>query len=93
MQKNNRRFDVVIFGATGFTGKLTAAYLAASARREPGKFRWAIAGRNMQKLRDLRDQLGDGAPDIIVAESQNLSSLIRMTEQTKVVSSTVGPYT
>ncbi len=80
-------FDVVLFGATGFTGGLTAAYLAAAGSGT----RWAVAGRNPDKLAALRDHLGLDVP-VLVADSTDPASLRRVAEQTRVVATTVGPY-
>ncbi len=74
--------DIVLFGATGFTGALVAQHLAAA-----GTERWAIAGRNRAKL----EALDLGVP-IIVADSGDAASLAAMARSTKVVCSTVGPY-
>ena len=52
----DRRFDIIVFGATGFTGALTAEYLA---RHAPAGMSWALAGRNMDKLENVRGRLGD----------------------------------
>lgn len=85
----NRPYDVVAFGATGFTGQLTAAYLAASEE----SFRWAIAGRSAGKLAAVRDQLGLGDEvGVLAADSGDPASLQAMAEQTRVVLTTVGPY-
>ncbi|MGW1737365.1 saccharopine dehydrogenase family protein [Nocardia sp. NPDC001965] len=89
-----RPFDVVLFGATGFTGGLTAEYLAAHLRPEA---RLALAGRNQAKLEAVRDrlvrinqQLGDVA--LLHADSSDRQSLIRVAESARVVITTVGPY-
>lgn len=92
---SSRQFDVVLWGATGFAGKLTAQYLAQTSTSEP--LSWAIAARNEQKLQTLQKELQDEfpdatAPEIIVAESFDLPSLKAMAKQTKVICSTVGPY-
>ncbi len=81
-----RDFDIVLFGATGFTGTLTAEYLA----RQSGT-RWALAGRNADKLAALRDRLGVDVP-ILVADSTDPASLRRVAESTRVLATTVGPY-
>jgi short subunit dehydrogenase-like uncharacterized protein len=87
-------YDIVLFGASGFTGKLVAEYLA----RHPGKkFAWAIAGRNLRKLERLRDHLSRIDPRLdhlalIEADSQDAASLQRMVQSTRVIISTVGPY-
>jgi len=87
-------YDVVLFGATGFTGGLTAQRLAAHA---PGDLRWAIAGRNPAKLERLRERLaGLGAAgsnvDVLTADVTDPSSLRALAEQTSVVATTVGPF-
>src|SRR5947209_5592015 len=86
-----RRFDVVVFGATGFTGALTAEYLAANA---PPDTRWARAGRNREKLEDVRRRLAGGAGELELLEADvtDADSLCAMAEATRVVISTVGPY-
>jgi short subunit dehydrogenase-like uncharacterized protein len=91
---NQRSLDVVLIGATGFTGALTAEYLAEHA---PTGLRWALAGRNRAKLEAVRDRLAkidDGLADLelIEADSTDRASLDAMASRTKVVISTVGPY-
>ena len=78
-----KAFDLVLFGATGFTGRLVADYLLQ--RRAPIK--WAIAGRDRKKL----EALGTGVP-ILIADANDLASLDAVAAQTRVVCSTVGPY-
>jgi short subunit dehydrogenase-like uncharacterized protein len=87
----DRRFDIVVFGATGFTGALTAEYLA---RHAPGGMRWALAGRNAEKLEDVRRRLGDawGELPLLHADSGDPASLREVAEASKVVITTVGPY-
>jgi short subunit dehydrogenase-like uncharacterized protein len=86
-----RQHDVVLFGATGFTGGLTAEYLAAHAGPET---RWALAGRSRQKLEDVRRRLGDAASELplIEADVNDPASIRALAESTRVVISTVGPY-
>jgi len=91
---SSRDLDVVLLGATGFTGALTAEYLAEHA---PTGLRWALAGRNRSKLEAVRDRLAkidDGLADLelIEADSADGASLDAMVRRTKVVISTVGPY-
>jgi len=81
-----RDLDVVLFGATGFTGGLTAEYLAAQTG-----VAWAMAGRNAEKLAALRDRIGADVP-IMVADSADAASLRRIAERARVVATTVGPY-
>jgi short subunit dehydrogenase-like uncharacterized protein len=80
--------DVVVFGATGYTGALTAEYLAANA---PETTRWALAGRNMDKLEALRERLGVDVP-LLRADVTDPDSVRAVAEATKVVITTVGPY-
>lgn len=86
-----REFDLVLYGATGFAGKLTAEYLATAG----GTTRIALAGRSEDRLRAVRDTLGAGAQDwpLIVADASAPSTLDAMAARTQVVVTTVGPYT
>jgi short subunit dehydrogenase-like uncharacterized protein len=84
----DREHDIVLFGATGFTGALAAEYLAAHA---PQGTRWALAGRSQGKLEALRERLQVDAP-LIVADVQDPGSLRELAESTRVALSTVGPY-
>ena len=84
-------------GATGFTGRLTAEYLAVNYGVKNDQFTWAIAGQNKSKLLKLKGHLARFDPDagslpILIAESSDRESLDAMTSQTKVVITTVGPY-
>jgi short subunit dehydrogenase-like uncharacterized protein len=90
---NNRDFDIVIWGATGFTGALVAEYLLSQYGVD-GALRWAIAGRNEAKLETLRQALGPHATSLpgIVADSFDEQKLDAMVANTRVVISTVGPY-
>jgi short subunit dehydrogenase-like uncharacterized protein len=87
----DRDHDIVLFGATGFTGGLTAEYLAEHA--DPGT-RWAIAGRNRQKLEAVRSRLGPEHADLALLEADigDAASIRRLAESTRVVITTVGPY-
>ena len=88
----DREFDVVVYGASGFTGRLVAQYLAGRASGQPGPVgAWAVAGRNEAKLRGVMDELGVDAP-VIVADASDAASLRAMAERTRVVLTTVGPY-
>jgi short subunit dehydrogenase-like uncharacterized protein len=80
--------DLVLFGATGFTGALTAHYLAA---HQPTGLRWALAGRNRAKLEALRAEL-DTDVDIVEADIGNPASLRRLAQSCRAVATTVGPY-
>jgi short subunit dehydrogenase-like uncharacterized protein len=83
-----RDLDIAVFGATGFTGALTAEYLAAHA---PGEIRWALAGRNRGKLEALRDRLGVAVP-LLGADIGDPGSIRRLADAARVVVTTVGPY-
>src|SRR5215210_4175148 len=83
-----REHDVVVFGATGFTGELTARYLAENA---PDGTRWALAGRNQPKLEEVRDRLGVDVP-VLHADSEDRKSLDELAGSTRVLITTVGPY-
>ncbi|MEE9347232.1 MAG: saccharopine dehydrogenase NADP-binding domain-containing protein [Robiginitomaculum sp.] len=86
---SGREFEIIIFGATGFTGRLVAQYLAKSYPDA----RWAMAGRSAQKLADVRDIIG--APKdtpLIVADSGEPHSLDAMAARADAVITTVGPY-
>ena len=85
-----REFDIVIYGATGFVGKLTAEYLAKAG----GRARIALAGRSPAKLEEVRATLGDSAQawPILTADASSQSSLDAMAARTRVVVTTVGPY-
>ncbi len=88
---HSRELDVVLFGATGFTGGLTAAYLA---QHGPDGLRWGLAGRNLAKLEQVRNALGDAGAgvELIVADSGDPVALADLAARTQVVLSTVGPY-
>ncbi|KAF9184268.1 hypothetical protein BGZ51_003466 [Haplosporangium sp. Z 767] len=91
---NKREFDLVLYGATGFTGLRTCQYIARTYKQG---VRWAIAGRSIQKLEQVREKLA--AIDcslsnlgMIEADASSTESLEAMTARTKVVISTVGPF-
>ncbi|MGB3304206.1 saccharopine dehydrogenase family protein [Gordonia sp. (in: high G+C Gram-positive bacteria)] len=87
----SREFDIVVYGATGFVGELTAQHLAD---RAPAGTKIALAGRSETKLAAVRRRLGPAAREwpLIVADSESPSSLDAMCERTQVVCTTVGPY-
>ncbi|WP_405099503.1 saccharopine dehydrogenase family protein [Micromonospora sp. NBC_01412] len=92
--REDRPYDVVLFGATGFTGGLTAEYLA---RHAPDGLRWALAGRNPAKLAAVRDRLAAIDPalaglPLLTADVTDPESLRRVAGSARVVASTVGPY-
>jgi short subunit dehydrogenase-like uncharacterized protein len=89
-----RRFDVVLYGATGFAGGLTAEYLARNA---PPGLRWALAGRSRGKLAAVRERLAALDPacarlELLQADAGDAVSLSAVAEATRVVATAVGPY-
>ena len=89
-----REFDIVLYGATGFVGKLTAEYLAYLAAAG-GDARIALAGRSAERLRAVRDSLGEAAQSwpLVTADAAKPATLDEMAARTRVVVTTVGPYT
>src|SRR6188472_4377185 len=90
----SRPYDLVLFGATGFTGGLTADYLAS---RIPEGKRWALVGRNRAKLDAVVARLaaanpGAAAPETIEADAGDRAAMREVAEATRVVVTTVGPY-
>lgn len=87
----DRELDVVVFGATGFSGRLTAEYLAGHV---PAGVRIGLAGRSAQRLAEVRAQLGAGASGwpLLVADSADPASLAELARAARVVATTVGPY-
>lgn len=86
-----REFDVIIYGATGYTGRLVAEYL--NLQYEGSGVKWAIAGRSADKLATVADELGISATvPKVVADSSSLDSLTDMVKRTKAIITTVGPY-
>jgi short subunit dehydrogenase-like uncharacterized protein len=90
----DREFDVVLFGATGFTGGLTAEYLAT---RVPEGCRWALAGRSRGRLESVRERLVRIDPSLadlplLLADVSDADSMAEVARRGRVVISTVGPY-
>ncbi|MFR9754126.1 saccharopine dehydrogenase NADP-binding domain-containing protein, partial [Nocardia sp. 004] len=87
----SREFDLVLFGATGFVGTLTAQYLLGAA---PESARIALAGRSLDKLTTVRDKLGPQAAtwDLIVVDATDQPALDELATRTTVIVTTVGPY-
>jgi short subunit dehydrogenase-like uncharacterized protein len=85
------KFDIVVYGATGFTGQLVAEYLASHYAK--AGLKWAMAGRSLDKLASVRDAIGAPADTpLIVADASDPTSLKAMVDQTGSVLTTVGPY-
>ena len=89
-----RTYDLALFGATGFTGGLTADYLAANA---PPGLRWSLVGRNRAKLEAVKERLATAAPaapapDLVEADAADRAALAGVAESARVIATTVGPY-
>ena len=87
----SREFDVIIWGASGFTGKLVVEYLYR-VYSSNSDLKWAIAGRDFSKLELIRSEVADSKVPIIVADINDMASLNNMIKKTKVICTTVGPY-
>src|SRR4030095_15281578 len=88
----DRDYDVVLYGASGFTGRQTVRYFAENA--PPGKVRWAIAGRNRGKLEAVKRQVGGIAKDvdILVADSRDQTAVDAIVSRTRVMLTTAGAF-
>jgi len=87
----SREFDVIIWGASGFTGRLVALYLF-DKYGTTGDLKWAMGGRNLTKLEKVRDEVANKNVPLVIADSNDKVSLLNMVKRTKVVCTTVGPY-
>ena len=97
MSSDSREFEVVVWGASGFTGRLVAEYLLEKYGASNG-FRWAIGGRNPQKMESVRRELAEttgrstDALPILIGNSEDADSLLDLARRTRVMCTTVGPY-
>ncbi|MCI5046334.1 MAG: saccharopine dehydrogenase NADP-binding domain-containing protein [Aquisalinus sp.] len=88
----SKEFDVIVYGASGFTGRLVAEYLAQQYG-VGGKVSWAMAGRSADKLAQVRDEIGaPGDTPLVTADAGDEASLKAMTDRAQVICTTVGPY-
>ena len=86
-----KELDFVVYGATGFTGKLVVEYI--NSQYSFNEIKWAMAGRNLEKLAQVKDDLNiDDSVELIEVDSNNLDSINRLTQKTKCILTTVGPY-
>ncbi|MEL7198140.1 MAG: saccharopine dehydrogenase NADP-binding domain-containing protein [Pseudomonadota bacterium] len=91
--KDTREFDIIVYGATGYTGRLVAEYLSNHYGSSGNAPKWAMAGRSYEKLEAVRDEIGAPADTpLVVANADDLADLEAMCERTRVVITTVGPY-
>jgi len=86
-------FDIIVYGATGYTGRLVAEYLSSHYGNTDNAPKWAMAGRSQDKLEAVRDEIGAPADTpLVVADADDVVDLEKMCARTKVVITTVGPY-
>src|SRR6516165_7254980 len=89
---SSSKYDIVVYGATGFTGQLVAEYLAGHYRDDK-QLKWAMAGRSLDKLKAVREAIGAPADTpLLAADSSDAGALKAMVDQTRSVLTTVGPY-
>jgi len=88
-----REFDIIVYGATGYTGRLVAEHFVREYGSKPDAPKWAMAGRSMAKLEEVRDLIGAPADTpLVTADADVPESLEAMCRRTRVVLTTVGPY-
>ena len=89
-----RKYDVVLYGASGFVGKQTVAYFAKLAQDPNAELTWAVAGRSKEKLEAVKNAAGQGAKKagLIVADAHDKAALDKLAKSAKVVLSTAGPF-
>jgi short subunit dehydrogenase-like uncharacterized protein len=85
MSQSERKYDLVLYGASGFTGRQTVEYCKRAA---PPGLRWAIAGRNRAKL----DSVNSAGVDVLIADSKDVAALDTLAASTRVVATTAGPF-
>ena len=85
-----KKLDLIIWGATGFTGQLVSKYI--SKTYSSTDLKWGIAGRNKEKIFSIANKLNINDDRIFIADSNNIESLVKLTSKTKVICTTVGPY-
>lgn len=90
---NTKELDIIIYGATGYTGRLVCEYMWQQYGHDVSSVNWAMAGRSLDKLEQVRDALGisSGVP-LIVADASSTSSMDSLAQRAHVVATTVGPY-
>jgi len=86
----DKKYDIILFGATGFTGQIIAKYLAQHVTTE--NLKWAIAGRDEKKILEVKNSLNGALPDIIIADVKNKNSLKEMCVQSRALMNAVGPF-
>jgi short subunit dehydrogenase-like uncharacterized protein len=93
MANTPREFDIVVYGATGYTGRLVAEHFVREYGGKPDAPKWAMAGRSKEKLAEVRDLIGAPADTpLVIADASDSGTLDAMCHRTRVVLTTVGPY-
>ena len=87
---NTQQLDLIIWGATGFTGQLVSEYI--NKKYSNTALKWGIAGRNKEKASVIAKRLNIAKDRVFIADCNNIESLIKLTSKTKVICTTVGPY-
>ncbi len=87
---NTKQLDLIIWGATGFTGQLVGDYI--NKKYSKSTLKWGIAGRNEEKVANIARRLNIAKERIFIADCNDIESLIKLTSKTKVICTTVGPY-
>ena len=87
---NTKQLDLIIWGATGFTGQLVSEYI--NKKYSNTALKWGIAGRNKDKASVIAEQLNIAKDRVFIADCNDIESLIKLTSKTKVICTTVGPY-
>ena len=88
-----REFDIIVYGATGYTGRLVAEHFVREYHGKPDAPKWAMAGRSLAKLQEVRDEIGAPADTpLVIADADDPASLETMCNRTRVILTTVGPY-
>ena len=87
---NTNKLDLIIWGATGFTGQLVSEYI--NKKYSNTALKWGIAGRNKEKASVIAKRLNIAKDRVFIADCNNIESLIKLTSKTKVICTTVGPY-
>jgi short subunit dehydrogenase-like uncharacterized protein len=87
-----REFDIIVYGSTGYTGRLVAEYLSRQYKDDPS-LKWAMAGRSEKKLAEVRDEIGaPSSTPFVIADASDPASLKAMAARAKCIITTVGPY-
>ena len=87
---NTNKLDLIIWGATGFTGQLVSEYI--NKKYSNTALKWGIAGRNKDTATVIAERLNIGNDRIFIADCDDIESLIKLTSKTRVICTTVGPY-